>query len=325
VAPADNNRESREERSRIYKEVWTERVFAGIERSNHLIGGWKTTTPPERLLHFAPASAVASILPSRTLRISRARSSNDPKELAHGIAIAMEEEEKWPSDEFAIKFREELRASFEGRLTNGIERHTIDPHICCFTETESADLVAHWAMYGRDGSGFALSFKGKALDQIPGVDLVKVRYDEKEQRAHMRELVAIARETSLHAATYALTHYGDLWSIRCFTVAAHFFGGIISLHASMMKAKEFSAENEWRLIYAGPTDTDVKAGIEAKGPILRTHFDVRFEPSALAAIIIGPVHADLNRPVVYRLLKEHDYSETAMETGTIALRTLRDQ
>ena len=53
-----------------------------------------------------------------------------------------------------------------------------------------------------------------------------------------------------------------------------------------------------------------------------SYFDVKFEPDDLLAVIVGPVHADVNRPVIYRLLAEHGYANTRIEVGSVALRTL---
>ena len=59
-----------------------------------------------------------------------------------------------------------------------------------------------------------------------------------------------------------------------------------------------------------------------KGPLLRTFFDVPFDREDLASITIGPVYADLNVPVVKRLLQHHGFTKTKVEIGTVALRTL---
>ena len=98
-------------------------------------------------------------------------------------------------------------------------KQLFDPHICCFTQEDNADVVAHWAMYGRDGSGFALRFKGRALDNMVDQNaiLVPVLYDEPRQGDHMRALLGIARATCMKAFTYAKEKYGDeYWSARSF-------------------------------------------------------------------------------------------------------------
>jgi hypothetical protein len=94
-----------------------------------------------------------------------------------------------------------------------------------------------------------------------------------------------------------------------------------------MKGPEFAAEAEWRLIHpgGGVVEGASKIGVEARGPILRTYFEIGFEPADLVSVIVGPVHAELNRPVVKRLLEEHGYVATTVETGKVALRTLQDR
>ena len=310
-----------EERTRleaIHEEIWKASIAPGFNRSNELAKKRAIGPAPEGLLHFAPASAVANILPKRTLRVSRARSSNDPKELDHGIQLARQELDTAAHDRSEEIFRDELLASFGGRKTDGSEGHHIDPHICCFTEADNANLVAQWAMYGRDGSGFALNFKAKALENKTDTSLGKISYDEEEQSAYLRDLLTLARGTCSQAYDYANERYGGGWGEQSFRLAARAFGGVVALHAATMKAPEFRAEREWRLLHPGMGSV---SGVEAKGPILRTHFDVAFEPDDLLSIIVGPVHADVNRPVIWRLLKEGGYSAT-IETGKVALRTL---
>jgi hypothetical protein len=320
---ADNDEEGkrREESTQIYQDISKATISPAFQRSNELFDARNKEPPPEHLLHFAPAVAVASILPNRTLRVSRARSSNDPKELDHGISVAREEQEKLTKSASDEIFRDELFATLSGRMTDGREAHLMDPHISCFTETDSAHVVAHWAMYGRDGSGFALKFKGKELKKKVDVRLAKVNYDEVSQREHMRELLVLARETSERAGVYAKENHGGAWVDPSVRIAARAFGGVISLHAAAMKAPEFAAEKEWRLVHPG-FQSELNRGLEAKGPILRTYFELKFEADDLLSIIVGPVHADLNRPVVWQLLRDFGYANTTVETGKVALRTL---
>jgi hypothetical protein len=195
MTTSDQERQRKEEFSRIHDEIWEARISQGMSRANQLLDT-KIPTPPEYLLHFTSASALASILPNRTLRLSRARASNDPNELSYALGRALKEQEKVSKDQVDKIFQEELLASFEGRPLDGSEHRTMDPHICCFTEAGSADLVAHWAMYGRDGSGFVLKFKAATIGDKKNLGLAKVNYDEEQQRAHLREVLAIGRETS---------------------------------------------------------------------------------------------------------------------------------
>jgi len=321
---ADKRSKRREEMSRLHGEIWDATISSGIKRANELLDA-KAPKRPGHLLHFTSAGALANILSERALRLTRARSSNDPKELAHGIDLARIEQDKLTRSRLDEIFRDELTAHFAGRMTDGTEHRSIDPHVCCLTETRSADVVAHWAMYGRGGSGFALKIRGKAMIAKPDVALVKINYKKEEQRAHLREVLAIGRETSHQAAEFATKRFGSGWGQRSFKIAAHAFGGIISLHAATMKAPEFAAEKEWRIVHTGmSTDEQGNPRIEARGAILRSYFDMKFEPEDLVSVIVGPVHADLNRPIVCRLLQENGYHTTQVETGRVALRALHE-
>jgi hypothetical protein len=313
----------------IHNDVWEKAVAPAFKEANGLLIRDRPAFPDD-VLHFTSAAALVSILSNKTLRVSRARASNDPKELDYGIRLIKDELGKSGQDDWDIVFYDEIVASFEGKLTDGKEVRHLDPHICCFTEAETAETVAHWAMYGRDGAGFALKFKAQALDDLKDVGLVQVTYEERHQRDLIRDALKIARQAAQAAFDYATATYGgDFWPKRSFMVASHGFGGVLSLLAATMKAKEFRAETEWRLLHAGRVadakgqeDTKLKMGAEAKGSIIRTYFDIPFKADDLVSVTVGPVHADLNRPVVKRLLEHHDFTNTIVEVGTVALRTL---
>src|SRR4051812_37968907 len=97
MADAEELQEHREENSGIYNEIWEATISRGIRRATDLIDA-VDVEPPECLLHFTSASAISQIIPKRTLRLSRARASNDPKELDHGIKIALQEQERASSN-----------------------------------------------------------------------------------------------------------------------------------------------------------------------------------------------------------------------------------
>jgi hypothetical protein len=314
--------------SRLHNDIWDKAVTEPFKQANRLLIRDRPAFP-DHVLHFTNAAALVSILSNKMLRVSGARASNDPKELDYGIRIIKDELGKFADGDWDTVFSDEIHASFEGKLTDGKEVRHLDPHICCFTEADTAETVAHWAMYGRDGAGFALKFKAQALEDKKNVGLVKVTYDEAQQRKLIVEALQIARQGAQAAFDYATAMYGDFWPKRSFKVASHGFGGALSLLAATMKAKEFKAETEWRLLHAGRVvgedgkeNRKIKMGAEAKGSILRTYFDVPFDADDLVSITVGPVHADLNLPVVKRLLEQHDFPRTLVDVGTVALRTL---
>lgn len=329
---ADDEARRKDEHTKIHNEIWSETIWPGIQEANNLVDGNRPPAAPGSLLHFTDAGALLSLLATGNLWVSRALASNDPSELDHGRSIALKEQalvigkSEVPSRDQI--FEEEIRASFDGKLTDGKIKQLFDPHICCFTTEDNADVVAHWAMYGRDGSGFALRFKGKALDNMvsQNATLVPVVYDEAKQGEHMRALLGIARASCFKAFEYAHKYGGsEYWPARSYKIAGQAFGNVITLHAATMKAPSFAAEKEWRLLHVG---IEKKGGpqlmkADARGAIIRTYFEAKFVPDDLEAVIVGPVHAGPNLPVVRRLLEKYGYTNTKVETGKVALRTLR--
>ncbi len=314
----------------VFNEVWHNTTEPALTNALKRIKDAGTDVPGQ-LLHFTSAHALVQILRTGKLRLSRARSSNDPRELEYGLGLARDEartmlDRKMKWDDILLF---ELFASLAGRVRDGSLDPLPDPHVCCFSQPECEMGVEHWSLYGRGGAGFAFVFDGPSLAANKSADLVRVTYDVNVQKAQFSSLIEAARETCA-AARNRTAAVGALDEIeKAHRAAAHAFGGVAAVHAATMKREMFKFEKEWRLMVAWKPikipdrDTPLEYSVEAVGPVLRSFYELPFDPKTLKAIVVGPQHADVNRPVVEALLNQYDYENVEVRVGSVSLRTFQ--
>jgi hypothetical protein len=318
---------SDEERSERHNHVWDKVIGPAIDAAFEPLRALKQDVPSE-LVHFTGASALVSILQHQRLRLSTVLASNDPMEMKYGLGLAQRyvNSIKNGSERDRV-FKATVRVALKGELPSGKEKRLPSPHVCCFSLTESVRKVEHWALYGRGGSGFALVFDGAALSSRGLADLVPVVYRERQQRKLIGDVIERGRRAASEAGQYAMDTYRDGdWANRTFGVTAHAFGTAASHVAAVAKRKEFRFENEWRLLagrLAGANLDGPKIVFEgaAVGPVIRTFYEYPFQKSDLKAVIVGPVHADLNMTAVKDLIDEWEY-DVDVRVGEVALRTI---
>jgi hypothetical protein len=268
----------------------------------------------------------------RRLRLSTVLASNDPMEVRHGIAVArryLKAIKNAKADDHL--FKATVRSALDSELLDGTEHRLPSPHVCCFSTTGAEEKVEHWALYGRSGSGFGLVFDGPALAaRAEGrADLVPVVYQQRQQRQIIGDVIERGRRAALAAAQYAMKRYGDDdLATRSFVVTAHAFGMAASHVAAVAKRSGFRFEQEWRLLAGALPSVKIEGqpkmdfSAEAIGSVIRTFFEFPFEPTDLKAVIVGPVHADLNLTAVKDLIEEREYPNVEVRIGKVALRTL---
>ncbi len=314
------------ERSVAFRAMWAQVVSPVFERMNNLI---EKGAPPEHLVHFTDAAGFLGITKDKKLRLGRALSSNDPKELKHGIRLARAEIIRRTKGEKTLAdLGQEMLLSLEGKRSDGTRGLQMDPHICCFTSDDSVRRIGHWAMYGRNGAGFALRFRAEELADGPAGAIkplkgsfAKVVYKLSEQKTRTEDLVQLAIEKCTEAGQYAADNYsGRDWEVPFAFQAAHAMGSIMVAHAATMKGPEFTAEKEWRLVNLGLVDK-IDGSVPA-GPLLRTFYEFPFDAEVLETVCVGRAQAEINRQVAARLLNERGFDKTKLERGKVELRAL---
>ena len=105
---------------------------------------------------------------------------------------------------------------------------------------DSADSAVHWLHYGRGGTGYALAFDPRLIEQAP-FDLYGVIYDPARQSAAIQSLVRVMFATTQELRAAAA-------SPELSEIAAHMTATYLRALAVRFKHPSFRAEGEWRLI-----------------------------------------------------------------------------
>ncbi len=209
--------------SAAWNETWKAVVSPALQTVNELID---KEEPPEYLVHFTDAGGFLGITDGKKLRLGRALASNDPKELKHGIRLARAEIiRRTKADPAFVDLGREMLLSLKGKRSDGGEAFPIDPHVCCFTSEDSVRRIGHWAMYGRNGAGFALRFHTEDLADGPGGltqpkgAFAKVMYKPAQQRVRTALLVQLALDKCTEAGRYVINNYSHHadhrnWALR---------------------------------------------------------------------------------------------------------------
>lgn len=113
-----------------------------------------------------------------------------------------------------------------------------------------------------------------------------------------------------------------------FRTLAHACGSFASQTAAAMKHPDFRFEDEWRLMVSylrvPLTDEEKEKQLTfsayASGDVLKSCYACPLTPSDLKGVIVGPVGADLNKPVIEMLLEHNKFERTPVRIGSTALR-----
>src|SRR5262245_53726076 len=190
-------------------DIWDNVIGPAINGAMEPLRALKRDVPKE-LIHFTGASALASILQRKRLRLSTVLASNDPMEVKYGIGLAQRYVKSIKSADARDRmFKDTVRVALKGELPDGTEKRVPSPHVCCFSTAAAEKKIEHWALYGRGGSGCGLVFDGPALSARGFADLVPVVYRERQQRELIRDVIERGRKAAVAAGRYAKKRYGD--------------------------------------------------------------------------------------------------------------------
>jgi hypothetical protein len=323
-------KQKQKQKQSAFGEVWDETTGRAIRAANAPMTKEQRPAPPPRMLHFTSATGLEAIVRTGSLRLSRARASNDPMELEHGLRIGRRIIRDLAAEgEVEEVFKRAFHAGTrDGKFFNR-ERRVPEPHVACFAASAGEDdpieeSLAQWAMYGRNGAGFMLVFDGQALSDLDLVDFVPITYQPDEQRRRLEAVVQIAKDATIRAYNLAMSREDERLAQYMVVASAHAFGTVLSMHAAAMKERRHVIENEWRLMVqytqGEPIGPQLEFGFEASGPVLRSYYVRPFPKEALRAVVVGAKHYHLNEFTVSALLDKYDYKDTKVIEGKVNIR-----
>lgn len=204
------------------------------------------------LYHFTDTNGLQGILRTRSLWASLAMASADSSEIRYALARvkALLQDRRVTGEPW---FLDGVVPFLDPQQSETIATLGMKVYVVSFrTESDASD---HWGTYGRSGAGVALAFALKPL-VIPGLLAIPVLYDPVAQDRLLGDFIESAwllfegllRKCPEHLMG-RLRERGLQWTAL----------GVWVL-APLLKAPEFSAEREWRLVVVDLESVRVEHG-----------------------------------------------------------------
>ena len=202
---------------------------------------------PPTIYHYTTSSGLLGILSTNRLFATHASYVNDTTEISYCVSLiddALDECLGGDTTEAGVELVRRVRATvnvFEGYL---------GAFISCFCE--DGDLLSQWRGYSGDQTGYALGFSTRELslrwhDLRPEqrFDLVRVIYDESEQRSRISQIVG----PMWKVFNVMLKSKGEIVAYAAMPSCCKFLEQELLYYLVSFKSPAFEEEKEWRLVY----------------------------------------------------------------------------
>jgi hypothetical protein len=192
------------------------------------------------LYHFTDAAGLNGMLGSKSLWASLATALEDTSEIVYALSRARQilESHEVTSNS---SFLNEVVPLLDPRQSQTI--NTLGMRTYVFSFRANMDASAHWAKYGRAGTGFALAFALKPL-VIPGVLPIPIIYDPLEQEKLLRGFIESNARVFDNISGDCPRE--ESWGLR--QRAAQLTALGLWVLGPILKDPCFEHEKEWRLI-----------------------------------------------------------------------------
>jgi hypothetical protein len=196
-----------------------------------------SATSPPVLFHFTSAAGLLGMVRSRSVWASLASSLNDASEQIYARQLVRAVVSAKPAG-ISQTLLQSIASLLDGNPGPGIQVEPMRVFVASFCDSESSS--AQWLHYGRNGTGFALSFVAAQLALSPFF-LAPVEYEETVQRDLVLETL---RRVDNHVPEVAVAIGPEL---------AYGYASVMALAgmealAPFLKSAAFKSEREWRLM-----------------------------------------------------------------------------
>jgi hypothetical protein len=218
-----------------------------LERYRHTFRAPVSWNPvnllPEFLYHYTTAAGLCGIVADGAIRATNFSFLNDLSEVEHGRRVADQvlKVKRQRSSAAARQLTDRIIASFNVETVSEV-------YVACFTTL--ADDLSQWRAYGGSiAERYALGFDAHALDLVGGAlpngRFARVLYDEAEQRARLKRVLAKA---------FAFVEGQHLLPAALDVVAAETAKRMARV-LPVFKNDAYKREEEWRVIlWQSPDD-----------------------------------------------------------------------
>jgi len=190
---------------------------------------------PATLYHYTSGAGLLGIVDTKVIWATDVRFLNDRREYVHGrdLCVSMLRQ---------VKLDSKWGASCHAAADTIEQTTTTSFYSTCFCEED--DLVPQWRGYAARGAGYALGFETGPLAPLDDGMLLKVRYEEKDQRKAVADLI----ESLLHTRDASVKKFPKDVD-RIGQEAALLLSMGLTILALSFKPRVFAYEREWRLVY----------------------------------------------------------------------------
>jgi hypothetical protein len=210
---------------------------------------WQETrpasSPPPHLFHFTTCEGLCGILGSRKVWFSMATAMTDSSEVKYGVDLAASTIAEIPARE---GFHDLTSRALKEPSRTGLTHTPFVLSLCANTRR-----AFHWQHYARSGTGAAIGFNMKELEELwwPFAKLVPVSYKRAEQEQRVRALIA-----GVHRVVDDLACEHPQRRERIQEQGAKYLALLIRNVSVELKDPCFEHEKEWRFILTRTYDLD---------------------------------------------------------------------
>jgi hypothetical protein len=203
---------------------------------------------PDVVYHYTDTAGLLGIVRSGVLWATDYRFLNDSSELSYIFRLAAEV----VREEFAGRYSGLAGTFLDYAATASPPYGDVPYYLCCFSELDNS--LSQWRAYG-GRQGFSLAFPGDITlhagyapngKQNPGSTLLKVNYQQKQQKAYISALVNALVE--LCETPHMRSYDSEAEAIASFSP---FFWAQLERASYRFKHPDFEVEQEWRLVAWG--------------------------------------------------------------------------
>ena len=206
--------------------------------------------PPHPAYHFTTVAGMRGILESRSFWVTLATASKDSSEIAYALSRARQLLSR-PAPTPDPSFRSEVIELLNVENSALVSMLGWKTYLLSFRT--NADGSGHWKEYGDSGEGAALAFAMRPL-AVPGLLFLPVIYDPAQQDRLIGEFV--------DAVAIQVTRLSQHWPFKEFLALRRLSIHLAALGlwtlAPLIKAPNFSDEQEWRLIVVDAEHAEVR-------------------------------------------------------------------
>lgn len=264
----------------------------------------KLRRKPPLVYHYTGGDGLDGIVRKGLLRATHIAFMNDGSEYIHAVNRLLTQFELIRK-RIPNQYTQQLADFIMGRLATTAPENYPPMFVCCFTNVE--DSYVHWKSYGRQDGGFSIAFDREALEkQLVNTNglLLPVVYDQDEQDQLISEVAAYILNEGPKQILEAPDPkaYAEVWITRVFAMATPY--------AAIVKAQNFTNENEWRVIFAAQSVDEVE--FMPKPTLYTGYVNLPIAELPIHSIRVGPgLHQRLNvvstSAMLHKIKKGHVY------------------